>query len=133
MDADSRDTASDASIDQSAIQDLRNEGENLLSDLVDMFIREVPGQLATLEAALAKRDVGAARLTAHTLKGTGANFGAARMQALANAIEEKARNGSLDGASVTFVELRAECTRVRDALKAERRAGPCGRPPGLQF
>ena len=29
-------------IDQNAIQDLRDEGENLLSDLVDMFIREVP-------------------------------------------------------------------------------------------
>ena len=55
--------------------------------------------MATLEAALAKGDVGAARLTAHTLKGTGANFGAARMQALANAIEERGRNGSLDGAS----------------------------------
>jgi hypothetical protein len=42
------------------------------------------------------------------------------MQELANAIEEKARNGSLDGASATVVELRAECTRVRDALKAVR-------------
>lgn len=120
MNVDSHDIANDSSIDQKAVQDLRNEGENLLSDLVDMFIHEVPGQLATLEAALAKRDVGATRLTAHTLKGTGANFGAARMQALANAIEEKARNGSLDGASATVVELRAECTRVRDALKAVR-------------
>ena len=38
MDADSHDMASNAPIDQNAIQDLRNEGENLLSDLVDMFI-----------------------------------------------------------------------------------------------
>ena len=120
MDADSRDMASDAAIDRKAIQDLRDEGENLLSDLVDMFIHEVPGQLATLEAALTKRDAGAARLTAHTLKGTGANFGASRMQALASAIEEKGRSGSLDGAAGTFVDLRAECTRVRDALKAVR-------------
>ena len=76
--------------------------------------------MATLEAALAKGDAGATRLTAHTLKGTGGNFGASRMQALASAIEEKGRNGSLDGASATFVELRAECTKVRDALKAVR-------------
>ncbi|MGA7762916.1 MAG: Hpt domain-containing protein [Candidatus Binataceae bacterium] len=120
MDADSHDMASNAPIDQNAIQDLRNEGENLLSDLVDMFIREVPGQLATLEAALAKGDAGATRLTAHTLKGTGGNFGASRMQALASAIEEKGRNASLDGASATFVQLRVECARVRDALKAVR-------------
>ena len=120
MDADSHDMGGDVAIDRKAIQDLRDEGENLLSDLVDMFIHEVPGQLATLEAALTKRDAGAARLTAHTLKGTGANFGASRMQALASAIEEKGRSGSLDGAAATFVELRAECTRVRDALKAVR-------------
>jgi len=120
MDADSHDMASNAPIDQNTIQDLRNEGENLLSDLVDMFIAEVPGQLATLEAALAKGDAGAIRLTAHTLKGTAGNFGALRMRALASAIEEKSRNGSLDGASATFVELRAECARVRDALKAVR-------------
>jgi len=120
MSADSHDIANDCSIDQKAVQDLRSEGENLLSDLVDMFIQEVPGQLARLEAALAKGAAGATRLTAHTLKGTGANFGASRMQALASVIEEKARNGSLDGASATFDELRAECARVRDALKAER-------------
>jgi len=120
MNADSHDMANDGSIDRKAVQDLRNEGGNLLSDLVDMFIHEGPGQLAALEAALAKGDAGAARLTAHTLKGTGANFGASRMQALANAIEEKARNGSLEGASATLVELRAECARVRDDLKAVR-------------
>jgi HPt (histidine-containing phosphotransfer) domain-containing protein len=93
---------------------------------MDMFIAEVPGQLATLEAAVAKGDAGAIRLTAHTLKGTAGNFGASRMQALASAIEEKGCNGSLDGVSATFVELRAECERVREALTAVRRAGPLG-------
>lgn len=37
-----------------------------MSDLVQMFIDEVPGRLVTPEAALAKGDAGAARLTAHT-------------------------------------------------------------------
>ena len=49
MDADSHDMGGDVAIDRKAIQDLRDEGENLLSDLVDMFIHEVPGQLAALE------------------------------------------------------------------------------------
>ncbi|HVA40530.1 MAG TPA: Hpt domain-containing protein [Candidatus Binataceae bacterium] len=120
MGADSHDAANDAPIDEETIQDLRDEGENLLSDLVEMFIGEVPRQLATLEKALAKGDAGAARLTAHTLKGTGGNFGAARMQTLAYAIEEKGRNGSLDGACALLVQLRAECVRVRKALEAVR-------------
>ena len=109
----------DAAIDRPAIQALRDEGGNLLSELVDMFIGEVPVQLAALEEALIKGDAIAARLSAHTLKGTGGNFGASRMQILAGAIEEKVRDGSLAGAAATLVQLRAECARVRDALRAE--------------
>jgi len=120
MDADSHNAANDAAIDEQTIQNLRDEGENLLSDLVEMFIGEVPRQLAALETALARKDAAAATLTAHTLKGTGGNFGASRMQVLASAIEEKGRNGSLDGADATFIRLRAECARVREALEAVR-------------
>jgi HPt (histidine-containing phosphotransfer) domain-containing protein len=124
MDTDSHNAANDVPIDQQTIQDLRDEGEDLLSELVEMFIGEVPGQLATLEEALAKGDAGATRLTAHTLKGTGGNFGASRMQALAGAIEEKGRSRSLEGTAATFVQLRAECVRVRQALEAVRLPGP---------
>ena len=83
-----------------------------------MFVEEVPGQLTKLEAALRKGDAGATRLTAHTLKGTAANFGASQMQTLAIAIEMKARDGSLEGAAAIFVQLRAESVRVREALEA---------------
>jgi HPt (histidine-containing phosphotransfer) domain-containing protein len=120
MDADYRNAGNDSPIDETTIQELREEGGDLLSELVAMFIEEIPGQLAGLEAALARKDAAAARLTAHTLKGTGGNFGASRMQALASVIEEKGRNGSLDGAEATFVQLRAECARVREALEALR-------------
>jgi histidine phosphotransfer protein HptB len=124
MDADSNNAARDAvniaPIDLKAIQELRDEGGDLLTDLVEMFIDEVPGQLATLEAALKNGDAAAARLTAHTLKGTAANFGAAGMQTLAFAIEEKGRVGSLEGAAAIFVQLLAESVRVREALEAVR-------------
>jgi HPt (histidine-containing phosphotransfer) domain-containing protein len=118
MGTDFLNTTNDAPVDRQVIQNLRDEGENLLSDLVEMFIGEVPGQLATLEDALASKDAGAIRLTAHTLKGTGGNFGAARMLELASAIEEKGRKGSLDGAGALLILLRAECDRVRAALEA---------------
>ncbi len=120
MDADSHDGVKDPPIDKEVVAQLRSEGDNLLCDLVDMFIVEVPVQLAKLEEALTKRDAGATRLAAHTLKGTGGNFGARRMQTLASALEEKGRDASLDGASAILTELRAECARVREALEAER-------------
>lgn len=120
MDADSHNGTKDPPIDKEVVAQLRSEGDNLLCDLVDMFIVEVPVQLARLEEALTKRDAGATRLSAHTLKGTGGNFGARRMQALAFALEEKGRNAFLDGASAILTELRVECDRVGEALEAER-------------
>ena len=118
MNTDFPDTGNDCPINLDVIQNLYDEGKNLLGALVEMFISEVPRQLATLEDALAKKDPGAVRLTAHTLKSTGANFGATRMLGLAGEIEEKGRNGSLEGASALLVLLRAECARVREALEA---------------
>jgi HPt (histidine-containing phosphotransfer) domain-containing protein len=121
MDTDSRDAATaSVPIDAKTIQELREEGGDLLSELVQMFIDEVPGQLAVLEAALVKEDAGATRLTAHKLKGTAGNFGASRMQTLASALETKGRDGSLQGAAALFVQLQAECQRVRAALEAAR-------------
>jgi HPt (histidine-containing phosphotransfer) domain-containing protein len=120
MDSDYRNGDNDAPIDRATVRELREEGGDLLSELVAMFVEEVPGQLAALEAALDRKDAAAARLTAHTLKGTGGNFGASRMQALASAIEEKGRSGLLDGADAALIQLRAECARVREALEALR-------------
>jgi len=120
MNTNFHDCANDAPIDQITIQALRDEGDNLLSELVDMFIGEVPVQLATLEEALTKGDAIATRLSAHTLKGTSSNFGASRMQVLAGAIEENGRDGALAGAAATLVQLRAEYVRVREALEAVR-------------
>ena len=127
MDTDSHNTTNDAPVDRQVIQNLRDEGDNLLSELVEMFIVEVPGQLATLEAALANKDAGATRLTAHTLKGTGGNFGAARMLEFATAIEEKGRNGSLEGAWALLVRCVPNALRVREALEAERWLGRADR------
>ena len=114
------DAAGQPPIDMKAIEELREEGGDLFSELVEMFITEVPPQLDTLEAALRKPDAGAARLAAHTLKGTASNFGAARMRALASSLEEKARNAALDGWPHIYAELRAECARVRKALESLR-------------
>ncbi len=120
MDLDSRDQTKSIAIDREIIEQLREEGDNLLNELVEMFIGEAPRQMEALALALGKGDAAAVRLAAHTLKGTAASFGAQRMQTLAKAIEDKGRDGELDGASATLAELRAECERVREALERLR-------------
>jgi HPt (histidine-containing phosphotransfer) domain-containing protein len=123
MDTDFHDDVNDAPINQTAIQELRDEGEDLLSELVEMFIGEVPGQLATLEEALAKGDAGVTRLIAHTLKGTGGNFGASRMQALASAIEQKRPQPLARGRSQ---DLRSVARRVRSGPRGAGSRAPAG-------
>ncbi len=110
----------EAPIGMEAIAELRAEGENLLEDLIETFFVEMPALLQKLADALAEGDAQSARLAAHTLKGTGSNFGATRMHSLASALEDKSRAGAIGDADELLDELRAECDRVGKALKAER-------------
>jgi hypothetical protein len=49
MNTHSEGTAGVAAVDERVIQELREEGGDLLADLVGMFVEEVPGQLTELE------------------------------------------------------------------------------------
>ena len=120
MNAESHTAAFDDPIDQQTIQELRAEGEDLLSDLVEMFAREVPNQLATLDAALVQGDARATRLSAHTLKGTGGNFGATRMQ------DARRRDSRKRAASVrSTARLRHWFSCAPNASGSARRSKPC--------
>ena len=126
MNTHSEDTAGVAAVDERIIQELREEGGDLLADLVGMFVEEVPGQLTELEAALRKGDAGATRLTAHTLKGTAGNFGASQMQTLARRDRDesprrRARRGARDVRSVTCrVRAGSRGSRSRTISEAAR-------------
>ena len=58
---------------------------------------------------------------AHTLKGNASTIGAGRLAEISRTLEERARNGDLDGAGVDAAAARAELGRVVTAL-AEARA-----------
>jgi HPt (histidine-containing phosphotransfer) domain-containing protein len=74
-------------IDATAIINLRDEGDDLLADLINLFLSETPKRLGKIERGLASADWQTVRIAAHTLRGTGATFGAARMRELARQIE----------------------------------------------
>lgn len=112
-----------APVDAGTLAQLRAEGDNLLSDLIEIYNTETPANLQSLAQALAAGNSGAAALAAHTLKGTATTFGAKCMQALALEIEQAARAGSIEKATAQLNQFRAECDRVRDALSREQRSG----------
>ena len=86
-------------------------------DIVALFLRETPRMLRELNAAIESDDVRTMRLTAHGLRASSRGIGAARLSALANALEDLGRRGTTVGASECFDELTQEYRRTEAALR----------------
>ena len=102
------------------IAELREEGEDFLRELIELFLAETPARLAMLATAIATGDRETAERAAHTLKGSAAVFGAVAMQAAAAAAETAARTGEMREVARLLDALRAASDRVRRALLAEQ-------------
>ncbi|MGL4553196.1 MAG: PAS domain-containing protein, partial [Gemmataceae bacterium] len=71
----------------------------LLRELIDLFLADVPGQASGLSAAIASGDAETVYRLAHTLKGAVATFAAEPARAAAMELETIGRSGKLDGAA----------------------------------
>ena len=106
-------------LDPGALENLRQiGGEDFLAELSDTFLVDAPGQLATLRGAIEQEDADALRRVAHTLKSNGATFGAERFAELCRDLEERAKNGRLDGTAGLADQVEVELGRLRTALEA---------------
>jgi two-component system, sensor histidine kinase and response regulator len=105
--------------DRETINLLRQEGENLFRELIELFKTEMPKGLKDLAQALDHGDSADAAIIAHTLKGTAGAFGAKRMSELAAAIDQAARAGSIEKARSMLVEFRSECEKVGEVLATQ--------------
>jgi HPt (histidine-containing phosphotransfer) domain-containing protein len=86
-----------------------------LSELVEMFVQEIPDRVAALQAQFAARDMAELARTAHQIKGAAGSYGfgavtpsAARLESSAKAQEpEEAVQEALDELIGTCMRLRA--------------------------
>jgi HPt (histidine-containing phosphotransfer) domain-containing protein len=75
--------------------------------------------LAQVQSAVALRDVAKLRFTAHTLRGALANFGARRAVDASQALESRARQGTLDDVDECFRELESAWVELEQAMLAQ--------------
>jgi HPt (histidine-containing phosphotransfer) domain-containing protein len=95
----------------------RIEGdEELLNELFQLFLEELPGLVRGIRGALAQHDGKALQQAAHSLKGAAANLAADTVAGLAKQMESMGRDGNLDDASATYAALEAEVDRLKEAL-----------------
>ncbi len=89
----------------------------LLQDLVDIFLEDMPRRLRALRAALAEDDVEGLLAATHTIKGSVSTFAAAAAYEAASQLEDLARRGTGDSLKAAIDVLEQEISRLQPALR----------------
>ncbi len=109
------------------LRELPGEGEDdLLTELIDLFVQDAPPRLDEMRRALGVGDARTVAFVAHSLKGSSANIGAPHMAGLCAQLERQGRAGSLEGSEALHAQIEKEFHRVCQALELERRPGGNG-------
>jgi CheY-like chemotaxis protein/HPt (histidine-containing phosphotransfer) domain-containing protein len=115
------DTVEQMNLDGNALKNLRDlGGEEFLGEVIDAFLADAPGLLATLRSSLADGNTDELRRAAHTLKSNGATLGAEGFAELCRTLEQRAKSGELDGAADLVARIEAEYEPLEGALAALR-------------
>lgn len=97
-------------------------GIKLLREMIALFRAIAPARLATVDSAMAERDVAAAENALHSLKSSAAQLGAMKLSRLSEQGEVLARGAMVTEITELMEECRAELVRVDAWLVAERDA-----------
>ena len=109
----------DPIIDKSTYFALRDSmGAEFMDELVDTYLNDTPNQITALRDALHKGDAEVFRRAAHSIKSTSLNFGAVPLADKARELENRGRDGRLDGAGSEVDSLSQAFALVREQLEA---------------
>src|SRR5262249_13739666 len=107
-------------LDDRVLSELQTLGPDVVAEIFDLFVADVPRRLVKLQHAVDNRSLDVVLREAHGLKGSALGIGASRLASLCAAIEHDAREGHLDRATARLSELGAEFAEVRAALNDVR-------------
>jgi PAS domain S-box-containing protein len=111
-------------IDQAIMEELRSlqepGGPDLLGELVQLFLGDLPDQVRTIRAAIEAKDSTALRREAHRLKGSSQQMGASRLAAFCLQLEQLGKEERVTDAMPYFLGAEREATRVRQAITLEQ-------------
>ncbi len=94
--------------------DYKELGENIGLDedefieMLDIFFESGSADLEKLDAAIREGNAGKAHEASHSLKGSAGNLGLEKIFEIAKAIDDKDREGSLEGLDEMVNDLRRE-------------------------
>ena len=105
-----------------ALRSLQDGGDDdLLGELIDLFLQDAPARLGAMRDAIAREDWAELTASAHSLKGSCGSLGALSMADLCGRLERYGRTGrDRREAEHMLKEIEAQSMLVRDALERER-------------
>jgi signal transduction histidine kinase/CheY-like chemotaxis protein len=92
--------------------------------LIEMCLKQMPQQLAAVEAALSRVALAELRAAAHKLKGSAMAIAADALAELAEALQRKAEQASIEDVPLLVARLHSQYGLVEEALKKELRQRP---------
>ncbi len=100
--------------------------DKLMTDVLQVFLEDLPLRLAAIKDAVAGRKADALRAAAHALKGVAGNISAGALFQSASVLEGIGAGSHMDDAETAWRQLSVEASLVSDALR--RRAAPVEDP-----
>jgi diguanylate cyclase (GGDEF)-like protein len=111
-----------ALLDEKILGKLRDDTGDAFSEVLEMFLEDLPGYLRTLEKAILEQDGETMVEIAHAIKGSGRNLGAHRLVAVAKRLEDLGHTGAFSGqANALFSRLATEYELVKAELQQQVR------------
>jgi len=112
-------------LDTNILDELRSlqepGGTDLLGELVELYLGDLPDRIDGIRAAVESKDSAALRREAHRLKGSSQQMGATRLAALCLELENLGRNNRVDEAMNYFIPVEREASQVRQALLDQKK------------
>jgi PAS domain S-box-containing protein len=109
--------ATRATFDEDALRHRLSGDDALMTDVIQMFLEDLPVRLAAINDAVSGRDAEALRTAAHALKGSAGNLSAGELADAAHVLERVGAESRMDAADGAWRRLSIEASNVIDALR----------------
>jgi len=105
-------------LDERHLSMLRELGDDVVGEIVGVYLHTTPDNLKALSAAVAADDPGTVRREAHSLKGASGNVGAVALSNACRDLEHAAAAGESARIPGLWASVQARYAEARSALEA---------------
>ena len=105
--------------DEDALRHRVSGDDELMTEVIRLFLEDLPVRLAAIKDAVTRRDAAALRAAAHALKGSAGNLSAGGLFEAARVLERIGADSHMDAAEAAWRQLSVEASHIIDVLRRQ--------------